>query len=205
MTKAIVVEAAEFRMTVSEGGQVKRTIVDMSFGRAGHHTPLVEHAHIVSRERMHISHKFPPPHGGAQMQFSLFFTDQGDAFHQGDTFISSHGCIHLSAPNAQWLFEWAGKDPVDVSVRGPYPAAPVRAHVYQVGGGGGDPPTIMLPRVTEAINQRLHDLGLLQKPVDRSYDQATADAVSHFQTANGLTADGKVGMLETAPRLGATL
>jgi hypothetical protein len=150
---------------------------------------------------MHPSSLYP----GALMPYSLFFVKEGRddvadcAFHQWDTFAPSHGCIHLNGADAQWLFEWAGDDPVRVSVHGPNPEAPVRARVYLRGGDA------MLPRVIEAINRRLNELDYLRKPVDLAFDEATEDAVRRFQHDKNLTEDGKVGMIETAPRLGVTL
>jgi len=203
--RQVEVYLSEFKITVSADGQIVRQIEDLSIGRAGHLTPMFEDGALSPREALHISSKYPPPHGGAEMPFALFFEKAGRAdlagcaFHQGDTFAPSHGCIHLNKADAQWLFNWAGSLPVRVSVHGPYPSSPVRAHIYEVGAAA------MLPRVVRRINERLSQLGLLSKTPDEIYDQKTADAVRKFQEQKGLAVDGKVGEHQTAGALGLKL
>ena len=65
------------------------------------------------RLRDHTSSKFPIPPGN--MNFSLFYHDT-QAIHQGPGSVPSHGCIHVSAPNAERLFTWAGTHDVVVIV-----------------------------------------------------------------------------------------
>jgi len=66
-------------------------------------------------------------YNGAAMPFALFFEqDLACAFHQGPTSAPSHGCIHLNAIDAEWLFDWAGRDPIELEIMGPYPVSPVR-------------------------------------------------------------------------------
>ncbi len=205
MAKSIDIFLADFRVEVREDGTLVREITDLSLGRPGHLTPIFDKAGLAPRQAMHVSGAYPPPHGGAEMPFALFFDKPaqrdvaGTAFHQGDTFAASHGCVHLGRADAEWLFHWAGTAPVAASAHGPYPASPTRAHVYQIGASN------MLARVILAINTRLAALGLLGKPADAAYDQQTADAVTRFQTANGLKPDGKIGPSETAPALGVKL
>ena len=205
MAKTIDTYISDFRIDAMADGKLARRILALSVGRPGHRTPMFEAGGLAPREKLHVSSRYPPPHGGAEMPFALFFHKAGRpdlagcAFHQGDTYIASHGCIHLDRADAEWLFAWVGKESVAVSVRGPYPALPTRAHLYKVGAPG------ILARVSTAINARLAEDGLLQKPVDESYDAATADAVSRFQAAHHLKVDGAVGPHETAPALGVTL
>ena len=118
--KAVSMTLYDLTIIVSESGNVTRTITDCSIGRTGHHTPEFNGPLSNDRERLHISHKYHAP-----MPFALFFED-GCAFHQGPTKIASHGCIHLNAVDAEWLFNWAGKDAVEVSIKGPYPHSSVR-------------------------------------------------------------------------------
>ena len=205
MAKTIDAYLPDFRIDALADGKIARRILALSVGRPGHRTPLFEQGGIAPREKLHISSKYPPPHGGAEMPFALFFHKAGRpdlagcAFHQGDTFISSHGCVHLDKADAEWLFNWVGKEAVTLSVHGPYPASPVRAHLYKVGAPD------MLPRVTLLINGLLADLGFLPKPAGPNYDAATAEAVKRFQADRHLTVDGAVGPRETAPALGVTL
>jgi putative peptidoglycan binding protein/L,D-transpeptidase-like protein len=57
------------------------------------------------RLRNHTSSKYPIPPGN--MNFSLFFHGT-EAIHQGPGSLPSHGCIHVSPPHAERLFNWAG-------------------------------------------------------------------------------------------------
>ena len=202
MAQTVDVYLSDFRADVKTDDILDRQIVELSCGRTGHRTPMFDLGELSPRQIMHVSSKYPPPHGGAEMPFALFFHKSGRldlagcAFHQGDTFAPSHGCIHLGRADAEWLFHWAGTAPVTVSVHGPYPALSVRAHVYAIGAQG------MLPRVIAAINTRLAELGLLAKPADETFDEASADAVRRFQSDRHLHVDGVVGPNETGPALG---
>ncbi len=51
------------------------------------------------------------------MDFSLFY-HEGEAPHQGDPGIQSHGCIHVPAHHAEQLFDWAGSTDIWVIVIG---------------------------------------------------------------------------------------
>ena len=119
--KDIAMTLYDLTIRVSDNGSVTRTITDCSIGRPGHHTPEFSGPLSSDRERLHISHKYHAP-----MPFALFFED-GCAFHEGPTHIASHGCVHLNAVDAEWLFDWAGREPVNVDIKGPYPHSPVRA------------------------------------------------------------------------------
>jgi hypothetical protein len=119
--KAIEMTLYDLTIRVSDDGNPTRTITDCSIGRAGHHTPEFSGPLSNDRERLHISHKYHAP-----MPFSLFFED-GCAFHEGPTHIPSHGCVHLNPTDAEWLFDWAARDPVTVKINGPYPHSSIRA------------------------------------------------------------------------------
>src|ERR1700761_9349799 len=114
MMKSIQVSFDDAVVEVSEEGQVVRSITTFAIGRDGHHTPTFSDGSLsmTKRERLHRSTIYPPPNGGAEMPFALFFEqDPSCAFHQGDTNTPSHGCIHLGQDDAEWLFDWAGEDP----------------------------------------------------------------------------------------------
>jgi lipoprotein-anchoring transpeptidase ErfK/SrfK len=49
------------------------------------------------------------------MNFSLFYHGT-EAIHQGPGRLESHGCIHVSPPSAETLFNWAGSHDVLVIV-----------------------------------------------------------------------------------------
>jgi L,D-transpeptidase catalytic domain len=66
------------------------------------------------RLRRHSSSEFP---GKDKMDFSLFY-HEGEALHQGDPSIQSHGCIHVPAPHAEQLFDWASSTDIWVIIIG---------------------------------------------------------------------------------------
>ena len=122
MTKSISVNMPAFTIEASENGNVVKTISTCSFGRDGHRTPIIQNGSLSDeRQRMHYSHAY----GNAPMPFSLFFAE-GCAFHAGNPQVASHGCIHLAPADAEWLFNWAAKDPVQLHMAGPYPIPPVK-------------------------------------------------------------------------------
>ena len=125
--KAIHVSLNTFEITVSADGKPVRTIDRCAFGRAGHHTPTIPNGAISPTKRDRVHHS--TIYNGALMPYALFFEQAPTcAFHQGDTRVASHGCIHLSEEDAKWLFEWAAHDPVALQISGPYPANPVSPH-----------------------------------------------------------------------------
>jgi hypothetical protein len=128
--KSIAVVMPAFTVEVLEDGNVVKTINTCSFGREGHRTPIIANGSLsmTKRDRLHKSSIYKDEHGApAVMPFALFFEqDLSCAFHQGDTKVPSHGCIHLLGPDAEWLFDWAGRDPVELHFKGPYPQPPVK-------------------------------------------------------------------------------
>lgn len=125
MGKSITVDLPNHKISVTEAGQVVRSIDDFSTGRQGHLTPIFSGGALdpKRRERMHYSTRYKDSHGKpAAMPFALFFSDgSGCAFHAGDPNLESHGCIHLTSQDAEWLFNWTGKDPVALDILGPNP------------------------------------------------------------------------------------
>ena len=197
--KTILVELDPFRIQVSEYDSVVKTISSFSVGREGHRTPLFEGGALsgTKRERDHVSSIYPPPRGGARMPWALFFEQPpACAFHQGDPAVASHGCIHLVERDARWLFDWAGADPVALTVRGPYPGSPVAPQkLYAMGAPN------MVRATVESIQQALANVGLYPAKVDGDFQVGTDEAVRAFQRSNGLVEDGKVGQ-NTAKALG---
>ena len=123
--KLIKVTMDRFHIDVLEDGHAVKTITHCAFGRDGHRTPIIADGSLslTKRDRDHHSTIY----NGASMPFALFFEqDLTCAFHQGPLDVASHGCIHLGAADAEWLFDWAAHDPVRLQMQGPYPAAPTR-------------------------------------------------------------------------------
>jgi len=124
MERSIFVSLPNFRVDVKEDGKTVRTITKCAFGRPGHLTPIIKDGSLslTKRDRLHHSNLY----GGAPMPYALFFQqDLSCAFHEGNTAVASHGCIHLGHDDAKWLFEWAGAFPVALDMEGPYPNPPV--------------------------------------------------------------------------------
>jgi len=122
----IIVSLPKHTIDVLEDGKVVHRINEFSTGRAGHLTPLVENALIDPnrRYRQHRSTLYNDKSGrGAEMPFAMFF-EGACAFHAGDPDAESHGCIHLASVDAEWLFNWVGKNEVHVRVQGPKPPTP---------------------------------------------------------------------------------
>jgi len=131
VTKSISVNMPAFAIEARENGKVVKTITTCSFGRDGHRTPIIANGSLslTKRDRLHKSSLYKDPAGAPAVPFALFFEqDPACAFHQGDPSVPSHGCIHLLGADAQWLFGWAGHDPVELHMTGPYPVPPVKHH-----------------------------------------------------------------------------
>jgi len=199
---AIMVDLPKFAISVSEYGDVVRTITNFSVGRSGHRTPLIAGGalSLTKRNRNHRSSLYPPPKGGAPMPYALFFQQAlSCAFHEGDPNVPSHGCIHLVRRDAAWLFDWAGSAPVALDIRGPYPASPIPVQrSYRIGAPNMDTATVT------AIQQALKAAGFFAGDSTGNFDVETDEAVRRYQAANGLVEDGIVGR-NTAAKLGVTL
>jgi Putative peptidoglycan binding domain/L,D-transpeptidase catalytic domain len=200
MVKNIRVELANFRVIAQENGNAVKQINEASFGKMTHKTPQISDGalHPTKRNRNHRSNRYPPPNGGAPMNFALFFRERpACAFHEGSTRVPSHGCIHLERDDARWLFEWAGTDPVGLDIIGPYPARPVPPNIVP-----GEP--TLTPELVLAIQNALENKGFDVGDVDGVFGPLTEDAVMDFQRSRELVADGIVGPV-TAEALGIQL
>jgi len=91
----------------------------ISSGAKGHETPSGIFR-VIRKERYHMSRQFPDPKGVNNMDFSLFFTNQGHALHMGNTNAMSHGCIHVGEKGASTMFKWAGHGTTVVVTREHY-------------------------------------------------------------------------------------
>ncbi|WP_456394095.1 L,D-transpeptidase [Nitratifractor sp.] len=78
----------------------------ISSGAKGHETPSGIFP-VLRKERYYMSKAHPDPRGINNMDFSLFFTNQGHALHMGNTNAMSHGCIHVGKKGADTMFKWA--------------------------------------------------------------------------------------------------
>jgi lipoprotein-anchoring transpeptidase ErfK/SrfK len=87
----------------------------ISSGAKGHETPSGIFT-IFRKERFYMSKAHPNPNGINNMDFSLWFTQQGHAIHMGNDNAMSHGCIHVGKKGAKTMFNWAQKDKTKVVV-----------------------------------------------------------------------------------------
>ena len=87
----------------------------ISSGAKGHETPSGIFT-IWRKERFYMSKAHPDPNGVNNMDFSLWFTQQGHAIHMGNDAAMSHGCIHVGEKGAATMFNWAQKGKTKVVV-----------------------------------------------------------------------------------------
>lgn len=115
----IVVSMEAHEIAVANDGVVERVIREFSTGRQGHLTPAGTFGIDANRRfRHHRSSTYNDSKGKpAEMPFALFFSG-GCAFHAGDPNTASHGCIHLTLADAEWLFDWVGNYQVGVKIIG---------------------------------------------------------------------------------------
>ena len=62
---------------------------------------------VKYKKRYHMSSAYPSTDGVNNMDWSIFFTNQGHALHQGSTDWMSHGCIHIDPKEIQTIYRWA--------------------------------------------------------------------------------------------------
>jgi Putative peptidoglycan binding domain/L,D-transpeptidase catalytic domain len=110
--RSILVNLFELDLTAFEDGVAAMHISPVSGGRPGFRSTRGVFPMTSRRLRHHSSSEFP---GKDNMQFSMFYNG-GEAIHQGDPHVQSHGCIHVGKPFAEQLFNWAGHTDIWVIV-----------------------------------------------------------------------------------------
>lgn len=93
------IDLAGQRSWLQQNGQVSYGAVPISSGRVGHETPKGVF-HVNRKIKDEISREF----NNAPMPFSVYFTNNGIAFHEGSPQVASHGCIHLNHKDAVTFF-----------------------------------------------------------------------------------------------------
>ncbi|MDO4687162.1 MAG: L,D-transpeptidase [Corynebacterium sp.] len=93
------IDLAGQRSWLQRNGQVTYGAVPISSGAQGWETPRGTH-HVTRKVQNEISREF----NNAPMPYSVYFTNNGIAFHQGDVNLLSHGCIHLNHNDAVTYF-----------------------------------------------------------------------------------------------------
>lgn len=82
---------------LQDNGQVAYGPVASS---AGPETPRGRFT-VVKKVRDEVSAEF----GNAPMPYSVYFTNNGMAFHEGEVGVPSAGCVHLNGPDARAFFD----------------------------------------------------------------------------------------------------
>jgi lipoprotein-anchoring transpeptidase ErfK/SrfK len=112
--RSILVDLFSRRLTAYDQGTPALNISPIAGGRPGFRSTNGMFEMSSRRLRRHSSSEFP---GKDNMDFALFY-HEGEALHQGDASVQSHGCIHVPAPHAEQLFDWAGSTDIWVIVMG---------------------------------------------------------------------------------------
>ena len=84
---------------LQRGGKTSYGPVKVSTGKRGYETP--KGWHVITRK---VKDDYSRTYSNAPMPYSVYFTNNGHAFHQGSPNVMSHGCIHLAAPHAKNFF-----------------------------------------------------------------------------------------------------
>ena len=94
------IDLGKQRSWLQDNGRITHGAVPISSGAAGYETP--KGVHYVNRKvRDEISREF----NNAPMPYSVYFTYNGIAFHEGSVNLMSHGCIHLNHADAVKYFD----------------------------------------------------------------------------------------------------
>ncbi|MCI1255121.1 MAG: L,D-transpeptidase [Corynebacterium provencense] len=90
------------RAWLQDGGNTVYGPVYISSGAPGADTETPRGTfHVTYKVRDEVSREF----NNAPMPYSVYFTNSGHAFHEGDPDVESAGCIHLSGPDAVAFFD----------------------------------------------------------------------------------------------------
>lgn len=112
--RSVLVDLFNRKLTAYDHGAPALNISPIAGGRPGYRSTNGMFEMTSRRFRRHSSSEFP---GKDNMDFSLFY-HEGEALHQGDPNVQSHGCIHVPAPYAEQLFDWAASTDIWVIVMG---------------------------------------------------------------------------------------
>ncbi|CAB0538764.1 L,D-transpeptidase [Corynebacterium diphtheriae] len=93
------IDLAQQRAWLQQDGRVVYGAVPISSGRPGWETPRGVF-HVNRKVKDEISREF----NNAPMPYSVYFTNNGIAFHQDNPNVMSHGCIHLWHNDAMTFF-----------------------------------------------------------------------------------------------------
>jgi len=112
--RSLLVDPFNRKLTAYDHGNPALNISPIAGGRPGYRSINGMFEMTQRRLRRHSSSEFP---GKDNMDFALFY-HEGEALHQGNPEVQSHGCIHVPVPHAEQLFDWAGSTDIWVIVIG---------------------------------------------------------------------------------------
>lgn len=98
-TADVCVDLSRQRAWLTDDGRATGDSMPISSGTPDDPTPTGTFA-VQRKERYHVSKEFDD----ASMPYSVFFDDEGRAFHSGDRASNSHGCIRLDSDDASRIF-----------------------------------------------------------------------------------------------------
>jgi lipoprotein-anchoring transpeptidase ErfK/SrfK len=98
-TADVCVDLSEQQAWLTDDGRATSAPMDIHSGSREDPTPTGTFT-VQRKERHHVSKEIDD----APMPYSVFFDDEGRAFHSGDTTRASHGCIRLERDDARDVF-----------------------------------------------------------------------------------------------------
>lgn len=98
-TADVCVDLSENKAWLADDGVATGDAMTITSGSPTDPTPTGTTT-VSRKERHHVSQE----NRDAPMPYSIFFDDEGRAFHSGDTAGTSHGCIHLEVEDARAVF-----------------------------------------------------------------------------------------------------
>jgi hypothetical protein len=98
-TADVCVDLSRKKAWLTEDGRAVGDPMPITSGSPDDPTPTGTFA-VQRKERYHVSKEFDD----ASMPYSLFFDDEGRAFHSGSRASNSHGCIRLDTQDARTVF-----------------------------------------------------------------------------------------------------
>ena len=115
----IIVSEDQHAIGVYRQGQKVRTINDFSTGGSWdgkpHPTPRGRFR-VIRKDKDHVSSSYKDRRGNpAKMPFYVQFAS-AVGFHVGDPEVRSHGCIHLTRADAEYVFNFAREEKTNVWV-----------------------------------------------------------------------------------------
>lgn len=89
-----------------QDGKILRGPVPIASGGKGEETPVGHSLRVYLKDQDHVSNESFTNGVADGMPYSVFFEDGGIAFHAGDPYSSSGGCVHLDIEDAKAWFAY---------------------------------------------------------------------------------------------------